>query len=57
MTEKQALKKIVAAWESLPEGNHSPRVVERWMREKMKPAIDTCRDVLSPQGSEDTSNG
>lgn len=49
MTEKQALKRIVSAWESLPEGHHSPHAVERWMREKMKPAIDACRDVLCPQ--------
>jgi len=42
-----ALSDLVAAWESLPEGNHSPRVIGAWLMDDMKPAIDAARKVLS----------
>lgn len=41
-----ALRKCVRAWEALPQGNHSPRTVEAWMRDFLKPAIDNARELL-----------
>jgi len=43
-----ALKGIKDAWESLPGGtNYSPRVVEKWLINDMKPAIDAVRATIA----------
>jgi len=47
VTTVEALRKVVEAWEALPEGHYSPREVERWMHRHMKPAIDAARAALS----------
>jgi hypothetical protein len=40
-------REIVAAWESLPGGrNYSPREVEAWLADRMKPQIDAIRAEL-----------
>lgn len=41
-----ALNRVVNAWEELETGHHSPRTVERWMAESLKPAMDNARHVL-----------
>jgi hypothetical protein len=38
---------ILTAWGALPEGNHPPRRVERWLREDMHPAINRGRAALA----------
>lgn len=44
--DRRALRRIVNAWESLPEGNYSPSVIAKWLG-KMAPAINNARKVLS----------
>jgi len=44
--ELEALVGIVAAWEEVPEGNHSPARLERWIMNTLAPAIRKCREVL-----------
>jgi hypothetical protein len=46
MTEREALQQLVKAWEALPTGNYSPRQIQRWLSEHIKPAIDKARLVL-----------
>lgn len=46
MTEREALENLVRAWEALPVGHYSPHVIERWMKEHLKPAVDNARKVL-----------
>ena len=42
--EAQALHiKVIQAWESLPEGKHSPQVIEQWMHGPMACAISELR--------------
>ena len=45
-TKKKLLKEIVEAWESLPEGEHSYSIIQNWLVEDMKPAIDNIRKYL-----------
>lgn len=47
MTERDALQTVVDAWEALPMGFYDARTVQRWMSEKLKPAIDQARMVLT----------
>lgn len=47
MRYRKQLKDIVKAWESLSEGNHSVNVVQNWLVDKMKPAIDNARETLN----------
>lgn len=50
MTDKsplQALVDLVTAWESLPGGTrYSPKTVEKWLADKMSPAINQARVVI-----------
>lgn len=46
---ESALRKVVEAWESLPEGDYSPEVIARWLKRQMKPAIDYARAVLTKE--------
>ena len=39
--------KMIIAWESLPEGNHKPKVIEQWLVYKMKPIIDELRSATA----------
>jgi hypothetical protein len=42
------IRKLVAAWEALPGGrNYDKRVVQEWLIDDMKPAIDAARFALS----------
>ncbi len=43
---KKEVKKLIEAWESLEEGNHSPKVIAKWLLKDMKPAIDNLRKKL-----------
>jgi hypothetical protein len=43
---KKDVKKLIKAWESLEEGNHSPKVIAKWLLEDMKPEIDNLREKL-----------
>ena len=38
---------IIESWECLPEGNHSPEVVAKWLLEDMKPSIDKIRQLVN----------
>ena len=44
--EREALEKIIAAWEALPGGNHGIYAVERWLEKDMWPAINVGRVAL-----------
>lgn len=46
MKQRAALKKIVEAWDSLPEGDYQSRTIEAWLIEPMAPAIAEAREVL-----------
>lgn len=46
MDPVRTLERVVAAWESLPEGQHGALTVEAWLRDTMKPAIDEARLCL-----------
>ena len=43
----QCLKEVVQAWESLPEGHHSPAEIQHWLGKKMSPKINKARRVLN----------
>lgn len=44
--EKQA-KKVIKAWESLKGNkNYTPKEIEKWLIDEMKPSIDNLRKVL-----------
>ena len=46
--EAEPLKAVVAAWEALPGGrNYSQRVVQDWLVDDMKPAIDAARVAIA----------
>jgi len=40
------IKEMVAAWDSLPEGNYSPDIMSDWLMDSMKPVIDKFRTKL-----------
>jgi hypothetical protein len=47
MTDKQVFKNIIKAWESLPGGeNYSPKQIEKWLVNKMGPAINKAREQV-----------
>ena len=43
---EQIIMQVIEAWEALPGGYHSPKEVERWMHNYMKPAIDAARKAM-----------
>lgn len=44
---EKALNDLIDAWEALPGSQrYSPETIERWMRDRMKPAMDKAREVL-----------
>jgi len=44
----EALRELIAAWESLDGNRHySSRKVEEWLADMMKPAIDNARAALT----------
>lgn len=51
MTELEAIKNIVKAWESTKSGNTSVKEIQRWLVEDMKPAIDLARKVIANNGN------
>lgn len=44
---ERALTLVIKAWDSLEGGRHySPKQIERWLVDKMSPAMSRARDVL-----------
>ena len=43
---QDALQAVIYAWEALSEGNYSADVIQRWLVNDMKPAIDEARFTL-----------
>lgn len=43
---EEALKKIIIAWDVLPEGHYGMREIEDWLVKHMAPAITNARKVL-----------
>jgi hypothetical protein len=37
----------IKAWETLPEGDYSPTIIDLWLTRDMKPAIDKLRAALA----------
>lgn len=50
-TPTAALKNIIAAWDSLRTGDYSRDIIETWLADKMKPAIDQARHALDDKRS------
>ena len=42
----EALKRIVEAWESLPEGRYTAKEISIWLLSCMKPTIDKAREII-----------
>lgn len=42
-------RQIIQAWERLPQGNYNPRIIEFWLSNDMKPAIDAIRAELAEE--------
>ncbi len=40
------LKSVITAWEMLNQGEHTPMVIENWLVNTMKPAIDKAREAV-----------
>ena len=49
---KARLAAVVAAWDKLSEGFHTPRVIGDWLLIEMKPVMDRAR-LASSQGATD----
>ncbi len=52
----EAMKVIgggIAAWEALPEGNYSPKTIERWLKDNLKPHADAARAFIAGNGGKD----
>ena len=43
------LKAVIDAWEKLSEGHYSPKEIEKWLHNDMKPVIDVLRNELKKQ--------
>lgn len=43
----------IAAWEALPEGNYSPKTIERWLKDNLKPHADAARAFIAGNGGKD----
>jgi hypothetical protein len=43
----RALRSILHAWDSLPEGNYSGKAIDRWLNGPMKQAIAEGREALA----------
>lgn len=54
MSEPQlnALIGVVRAWNALSAGYYSPREIQFWLSNDLKPAIDAARSALSPTDHE-----
>lgn len=47
MTDREVVNMLIDAWESLPGGRYySPHDVDRWLQEKMAPAIKAARKEI-----------
>jgi hypothetical protein len=54
---REALEKIVRAWESLPGNkNYAPKEIERWLGDVMSPAIDAAREALAARTEGDIAS-
>lgn len=45
--DKARIAGLIAAWDALPEGYHTPRVVEEWLQNTMKPVFEDARSLLN----------
>ncbi len=43
---EKEVEKLIKAWEKLESGNHSPKVIAKWLLEDMKPEIDNLRKKI-----------
>lgn len=43
---EEELTKVIKAWEKLPEGNHSPIVIQDWLVNDMSKAINNSRNLI-----------
>ncbi len=41
---------LIRAWDALPTGNYAPSIIQEWLINDMKPAIDKIRNHLTEQG-------
>lgn len=57
MTETEALHSVLKAWEALPQGRHTPRQVETWMREHMWHAANDAREALGMERTDRDAHG
>lgn len=47
---KKEAKNLIEAWESLEgDKNYTPKEIEKWLIEKMKPAIDILRETFNKE--------
>ena len=46
--EREALANLVKSWDGLRTGDYPRDIVETWLADKMKPAIEAARRVLAP---------
>lgn len=44
----KTLQDIIAAWDVLKHGNYTRDIVETWLEQEMKPAIETARTLALP---------
>ena len=40
-------RELIKAWESLDEGHYTPRKIQKWLVDVMKPSIDHLREALA----------
>ena len=44
---KKEVKNLIKAWESLEgDKNYTPKEIQKWLIEEMKPAIDKLRETV-----------
>ena len=53
MTPRAALANVVKAWDSLRMGDYPRDVIETWLADKMKPAIEAARKALDVEQAKD----
>ncbi len=50
---EDALGKIIGAWESVSEGHHSIRIMQKWLCDDMAPAMTVARAALAHEAGEE----
>ena len=50
MTDREIVNSLIDAWEALPGGRrYSAGEIDKWLREKMAPAVRKARDEIGRQ--------